>query len=359
MGMKRIGYTELPLHGGKAPRWLFEKMVELSREIIRVIVIEWGKEELLRRLSDPFWFQSFGCLLGFDWHSSGLTTTTTGAVKEALKQMEGEIGIFAAGGKGKAALKTPAEIEAKCMKYGIDAGDNLIRASRLCAKVDSAALQDGFSLYHHTIFFTTDGGFCVVQQGMDPDRGTARRYHWLSHNIKSFCDDPHTAVCCDERRKVLNLVASESKGNRSGILELVKEADRAMPEIELVLKMPHHHHIDASCIDPRRIKSVLLATYEHRIKSFEDLLLVKGVGPAFLRALSLTSEVIYGKPASFRDPARFSYAHGGKDGHPYPVNIRLYKHTIEVLKEVVNKAKIGHTDKMKALKRLSRMEEVA
>ncbi len=355
--MRRTGSAELPLHTGRAPRWLFEKMVELSRCILEIMVMEWGSEGVLKRLADPFWFQSLGCLLGFDWHSSGLTTTTTGAIKEALKGIEGELGIFVAGGKGRSAIKTPEELERKSERYGVEAGKELIKASRLIAKVDSAAVQDGYSLYHHCIFFTRNGDYCVIQQGMDPSTRLARRYHWLSHRIKSFCEDPHAAVCCDVKRPSLNLVAKEARSNREGMVELSREGERILADVELVLKMPKHHEITKREINLVKIKSVLLKTYEAQPKTFEELLLVRGTGPAFLRALALTSEVIYGAPVSFRDPARFSFAHGGKDGHPYPVNIRIYKHTIEVLKEVVNRAKMGITDKEKALKRLCRMEE--
>ncbi len=354
--MRRTGCTELPLHGGKAPRWLFEKMTELAREILKTMAYEHGAGEILRRLADPFWFQSLGCLLGFDWHSSGLTTTTCGALKEALKGLDKEIGLFAAGGKGKVALSTPTEIERRCHRFGIDAGEELIRVSRLTSKIDNSAIQDGFSLYHHSIFFTKDGHWCVIQQGLDGSRALARRYHWLSHGLKSFTSDPHSAVCCDVARPSLNLVAREAEENRSAMVELAKEGRAAIAEVELVLRMPPRHHINTSDIDPKRVKSVLEKTYQ-RLNSFEDLLLTRGAGPKFLRALALTAEVIYGKPASFRDPVRFSFAHGGKDGHPYPVNIRIYKHTIEALRETLNRAKIGHTDRIKAFRRLAKLEE--
>ncbi len=357
--MRRTGYAELPLHTGKAPRWLFEKMRELAREILMVMAIEHGVSEILKRLSDPFWFQALGCLLGFDWHSSGLTTTTTAALKDALRNVGKEIGVFAAGGKGKTALKTPEEIARICDVHGIGSGDLLIRASRLSSKVDASAVQDGFSLYHHTIFFTALGDWCVIQQGMDETKGMARRYHWLSEDLRSFCCEPHKAVCCDEKRKVLNLVAEEAEENRRAMLELASSGDKGLAEVELALRLPSRHGISLSDIDPKKLKKVFLETYERRLDSFEDLLLTKGAGAKFLRALSLTAELVYGSPVSFRDPARFSFAHGGKDGHPYPVSIKIYKHTIEVLKEVVSKAKIGHYDKLKAFRRLTKLEEGA
>ncbi|BAT70863.1 conserved hypothetical protein [Thermosulfidibacter takaii ABI70S6] len=329
-------------------------MVELSSAILQVMVLEWGTKGIISRLADPFWFQALGCLLGFDWHSSGLTTTTTGAIKEALNKCGSELGLFAAGGKGKTALETPLQLAETCEKTGIEEGEKLIKVSRLTAKIDNNAVQDGYSLYHHVIFFDKEGNWCVVQQGLNPNNNMARRYHWLSESVKSFTEDPHHAVCCDNRGRILNLVASEAKENRKGMLELAKEGERALAEMELVLKMPLHHHIDKLSINLSRFKSVLVHTYERQVISFEELLLTKGVGASFLRALALTSEVVFGKPVSFKDPARFSFAHGGKDGHPYPVNLRIYKHTIEILKEIINKAKIGKTDKLKALRRLSR-----
>ncbi len=332
-------------------------MRELAGEILEVMVYEWGSAKVIQRLADPFWFQSLGCLLGFDWHSSGLTTTTTGALKEALKEREKELGIFVAGGKGKTALKTLEEIDRKCDEVGIEKGREIKRASRLTAKVDNNALQDGYMLYHHTIFFTKDGHWCVIQQGMNENTAMARRYHWLGREGTNFTSDPHHAVCCNQKGKVLNLVASEAEGNRQAMVELAREGEKALAEMELVLKLPRHHYIGSDQINPKRFKSVLLSTYESKVRSFEELLLTKGAGSAFLRALALTSEVIYGEPVSFRDPARFSFAHGGKDGHPYPVSIRIYKHTIEMLKEILNKAKMGHTDKIKAFRRLSNLEE--
>ncbi len=334
-------------------------MTELAGAILEVMALEWGTAGILERLSNPFWFQSLGCLLGFDWHSSGLTTTTTGAIKEALKSIGKELGLFAAGGKGKSALKAPEQIDQKCEQRGLEAGELLIKVSRLTAKIDNSALQDGFSLYHHTIFFDKKGRWCVIQQGLNPESQMARRYHWYSESLKSFTSDPHSAVCCDVKGTVLNLVASEAEDNRRGILELSKEGEKVLPEIELVLKMPPHHHIDTRCINPARLKSTLLNLYERQVSNFEELLLTKGTGASFLRALALTSEVIYGTPVSYRDPARFSFAHGGKDGHPYPVNLKTYRHTIEVLKEMVNRAKMGHSDKLRAFRRLESLTSCA
>ncbi|RMG60268.1 MAG: DUF763 domain-containing protein [Deltaproteobacteria bacterium] len=358
--MKRTGTTDLPLHGGKAPRWLFERMSLLAGEIVSAIALEFGPVEVLRRLSDPAWFQAFGCVLGFDWHSSGVTTTVTGAIKEGLKGREEEVGIFPCGGKGGASRKTPGEILTFSDRVGTD-GDSLVYASRISAKVDSAAVQDGYQIYHHAFFFTREGEWAVVQQGMNEERRRARRYHWISESVRDFVEEPHAAVCCDGREKVLNLVAKESSSTRSIIAELsrmdpekvVKLVARANEGRGRHLEMPVRHPVRGEDIRPENLRRILLDTYEKQPEDFETLLGVKGVGPKTLRALSLVSEVIYGAPPSFRDPARFSFAHGGKDGTPYPVNRAEYDRTIDVMRGAVEKAKIGRKEKMEALKRLS------
>ncbi len=344
----------LPLHYGSAPRWLFDRMVRLGREILRVLVFEFGPKEVLRRLSDPFWFQALGCLLGFDWHSSGLTTTVCGALKEAVRGREGELGIFVVGGKGRAALKTPQEIAHYGDRYGIEA-DPLIRMSRLVAKVDSCALQDGYDLYHHTFFFTREGTWCVIQQGMNPCNRYARRYHWLSEGLDDPCCEPHKAVCCDERREALNLVARESSGTRKAIMDMAhQDPELILKEIRPAgnLDLPQRHDLTPGDLAPERVRSILLKTYERLPEDFGELLLIRGLGPRSLRALSLLAELLYGEPPSFKDPARFSFAHGGKDGRPYPVDRELYDRTIEVLKECLWAAKVGYTEKLKALRRL-------
>ena len=357
--MKKTATVDLPLHTGKAPKWLFDRMCKLSTEVLYVIALEFGPEEIVKRLADPFWFQAFGCLLGFDWHSSGLTTTVMAAVKEALRRCK-DLGIFVAGGKGKTALNTPEEIERICDKFGIEKGEELIKLSRLVAKIDSCALQDGFKLYHHTFIFTQDAKkWAVVQQGMDPAKKLARRYHWLSEKIKKITIDPHYAICCDEKRKVLNLVSSESEKLQKEMVELVREKpDKLIAEMEMLkLALPTRHHIEVDDIDKKRFWSVLERAYQQDVKRFEELLLVKGTGEKFLRALALTSELIFGTPVSYKDPVRYSFAHGGKDGHPFPVKKYVYDHTIEVLKEAVNKAKIGDYEKLRSLKRLSKLKE--
>jgi hypothetical protein len=300
-----------------------------------------------------------GCVLGFDWHSSGLTTTVCGAIKEGIKGISDEIGLFIAGGKGKAAIKTPDEIRLICEKTSLSA-PSLIYASRLSAKVDNSAIQDGYSLYHHTIFFTTDGNWCVIQQGMNPENQYARRYHWLSENVKSFVCEPHAAICALKKEKVvLNLVAKESEATRKTNASLArKHPDRLFREWRNIqrLYLPRHHFIGPDDINPKRLYKTFIKAYEAQPKDFEKLLGVRGVGPKSLRALSLISEIIYDKRPSFRDPARFGFAHGGKDRHPYPVNLPLYDKSIEILKEAVNSARLGYTEKLKAIRRLSLFE---
>jgi len=355
----RSGTANLPLHGGKAPAWLFSRMVKLSREITTHIVAEFGSDEMLRRLSDPFWFQAFGCVLGFDWHSSGVTTTVTGAVKEGVRGLERELGFFAGGGKGAASRKTPAEIADACDRLSIDAKP-LVYASRMSAKVDSAAVQDGYQLYHHAFFFTPSGGWCVVQQGMNDDNGMARRYHWLAASVKSYVNEPHAAICADATAPTLNLVAAESDPVRTASAGLSREkpavvldALRQLP----VLTMPRRHAVLIADVDTRYLEKILLKTYERAPGDFETLLGMEGVGARTLRALALTSEIIYGTPASTRDPARFSFAHGGKDGFPYPVDRDTYDKTVEVLRQAVNKAGVDRSERVAALKRLVKFGE--
>jgi hypothetical protein len=352
---RRTGVASLPLHTGRAPAWLFGRMVRLAREVLAHLVAEYGPEEVLRRLSDPFWFQAFGCVLGFDWHSSGVTTTVCGALKEAVRGRQADFGLYVAGGKGATSRKTPAEILAACEALSLEP-EPLVEASRLAAKVDNTAVQDGHQLYHHSFVFTPAGSWCVVQQGMSDASRTARRYHWLSEGLASFVDEPHAAVCCDARGVQLNMVAAESAAARAAVTELA-----AQPPEELLslfervpsLFMPKPHPVSLADIHPGRLHQVLLRTYERPPEDFASLLGTAGLGPKSLRALALTAEVIYGAKASTRDPARFAFAHGGKDGTPHPVDRAAYDVTIEVLHEALNRAKVDRSERISALKRLA------
>jgi len=354
----RTGTADLPLHGGRAPRWLFERMVLLAREMSLAVLSEEGTAGLLRRLADPVWFQALGCVLGFDWHSSGLTTTTCGALKEALRPMADEAGLHVAGGKGRASRRTPSEIERACDRSGLDA-DRLTRASRLSAKVDSSAVQDGFQVYHHTFLFSGDGSWAVIQQGMNPDTGMARRYHWLT--TERFDADPHAAVAgrAAGDRPVLNLVAAEAARNRAASAALARETPATvLGELGATrsLSLPRRHEALLDDLHPDRLERVLLAAYEAQPEDFTALLAVPGVGAKGLRALALVAELAYGEPLSVRDPVSYAWAHGGKDGTPYPVDRPVYDSTIASLRRALEQARTGRTEKVDALKRLARVE---
>lgn len=357
--MAQTGITILPLHYGKAPRWLFQRMTLLARQVVLVLVEEFGPEEVLRRLADPFWFQAFGCALGFDWHSSGLTTTVCGALKEGVKGLEKGLSLFVVGGKGAVSRQVPGEIEKIGDVLSLDPKP-LVYASRMVAKVDNAALQDGYQIYHHCFLFTASGLWGVVQQGMNPATRYARRYHWLSEGIKDFVCEPHAAICCDQKGKPLNLIAAESEGARRATTTLSHEKPEwLVSELRRLssLSLPARHHVLLQDVHPDRLGRVFLKTYEHQPQSFEELLGLEGVGPKTLRALCLLSELIYGASPSFRDPVRFSFAHGGKDGHPYPVDRANYDRSIEVLRRAITSAKLGNREKLEALKRLSVWEK--
>lgn len=350
----KTGTADLPLHTGKIPSWLFNLMRSLARQIIIVFCEDLGKEAFLKKLSDPFWFQAFGCALGFDWHSSGLTTTVCGAIKEALKGMERDVGLFVAGGKGLNARKTPEEIR----KYGdyisVDP-EMLVYSSRMAAKVDSAAVQDGYQLYHHFFVFSDDGRWIVVQQGMNEQTGYTRRYHWYSDAVKDFVVEPHSGIITEKTGIALNLVAAESRDSRETIVNISHEKpERNIDELLKIreLKMPGRHYITPEDINPTKLKKIFLKTYMEKPEDFERLLSIEGVGPKTIRALALISELIYGVAPSFRDPARFSYCHGGKDGHPYPIDRALYEKTIEVLEKGIIKSKIPQKYKYMTLRRL-------
>lgn len=351
----RTGTAHLPLHGGKAPAWLFERMTKLAREVCIVVVEEFGPEEILRRLSDPYWFQAFGCALGFDWHSSGLTTTTCGALKEGLRGIESDLGLFVAGGKGGTSRQTPAQIEAFGDRFSADPAQ-LIYASKMAAKVDSAAVQDGYQLYHHVFIFTRNGSWAVVQQGMNESTRYARRYHWLGETVADFVCEPHAAICAEMTGSCLNLVAEESSPARKTITAIAaqEKPEKTLAELGRIrsLELPVRHYLRAEDIHPERLGRILISTYERSPQGFEELLSLPGVGPKTIRALSLLSELVYGAPASFSDPARFSFAHGGKDGIPYPVDCATYDQSIALLRKAISRSRMGLDEKRRALARL-------
>jgi len=354
----RTGVANLPLHYGKAPKWLFDRMVKLAREITIVIVSDFSAEEMLRRLSNPYWFQAFGCVLGFDWHSSGVTTTLCGALKEGIKGIEPDLGLFVAGGKGATSRKTPGELENWGERLSLDTSP-LIYASRMSAKVDSAGIQDGYELYHHSFIFTLGGAWTVIQQGMNEANHYARRYHWLSESVTSFVNEPHSAIASEGHGRALNLVAAESNPARAIIPQIVdnEKPEKLLADLKKIktLTLPEHHYLSTADLHPDSLSKILLSTYERQPEDFETLLGLPGVGARTIRALSLISELVYGVPPSYRDPARYSFAHGGKDGIPYPVDKKTYDQSIEILAKAIHRAKIGLTDKKEAARRLGRL----
>jgi hypothetical protein len=377
---QRTGSADLPLHGGHVPAWLATRMAALGRVICEAIVHHYGRDELLRRLSHPFWFQSFGAVMGMDWHSSGITTSVIGALKRGLSPLSDELGLYVCGGRGKHSRLTPSELIAIGERTGLD-GDLLARSSRLVAKVDSAAVQDGFDLYLHSFIVTDTGQWCVVQQGMSDTLRTARRYHWLSEGLTSFVSEPHSAIEGPNRGLIVNLTDARAEAARTAQVELVsggpdkvlsvlrrqaRESARtdgnaaldlfahAEPEPAALphLHMPAHHDVRASDVLMRRLHGTLAAAADRGPADFAELLLSPGVGARTVASLALVAEVVHGTPSRFSDPARFSVAHGGKDGHPFPVPLRVYDETIRVLKHAVEQAKLGRDDKLAAIARL-------
>jgi hypothetical protein len=352
---QRTGIANLPLHYGKVPPWLFARMSQLAREIVIVTITEFGAAEMLRRLSDPFWFQAFGCVLGYDWHSSGVTTTVCGAIKDGMKGLEKDLGLFVAGGKGRTSRKTPGEIEDTGHLLKVNPS-SLVYASRMSALVDNSALQDGYQLYHHCFFFTRDGAWAVVQQGMNETNRYARRYHWLGEKVSDFVCEPEAAICSQARGEALNLVALESAKAREVVTQVATEQkpNKIVSQLKRLktLSLPERAYISLEDIHPDRLGKIFLNAYEHKPGNFESLLALGGIGPKTLRALSLISELVYDTPVSLRDPARYSFAHGGKDGYPYPVDRKTYDSSIQFLIQALEKAKIGDNAKLEAFRRL-------
>lgn len=390
--IKRSGYADLPLHTGTVPKWLADRMMILGTQIIEALVLSYGKKEVLVRLSDPLWFQSFGCVLGMDWHSSGITTSVMYALKRGLNRRAKELGLAVCGGRGKYSRRTPQELEILADMTGMD-GNKLVSCSRLAAKVDGTAVQDGFQLYQHNFILSDEGDWTIIQQGMNASERKARRYHWSSEHVRSFVESPHTGVTGENKGLILNLTDSLASPTRSKILSIASERpdrvineikkmtqpsspqlelfedETALGDISLPLKnqkrailirndrnlvMPSHHEVRAEDVDLKRLGSVLVTAYEMNNKDFESLLLTPGLGPRTLQSLALVSEVIYGTPTRFTDPARFSFAHGGKDGNPFPVATRIYDESIRILGNSIERSKLGYNDKSECLRRLEK-----
>jgi len=376
--IQRAGSANLSLHGGQVPAWLSARMAALGRVIAEAIVHHYGRDELLSRLSNPFWFQSFGSVMGMDWHSSGITTSVLAALKRGLRPVQNELGIYICGGKGAHSRRTPTELLVMGDCTGIDAAP-LIQASRLVAKIDSAVVQDGYDLYLHGFVASKDGKWCVIQQGMNVLRREARRYHWKSENLTSFFDSPHSAVEGRNIGPIVNLADTQAAASRSAALTLVERGpdrtidvlrqlsgcanqtldlfsesstERVNPSLHTHLKLPSHHDVKAADIDLKRLHQTLHAASERGPQDFAQLLLTPGVGARTVTALAFVAEVVHGAPYRFSDPARFSLAHGGKDGHPFPVPLKVYDETIRVLKFAIDHANLGRSEKLSAIKRL-------
>ncbi len=374
---RNSGHADLPLHTGTVPRWLADRMMVLGTLITESLVENFGPDEVLVRLSDPLWFQSFGAVMGMDWHSSGITTSVMYALKRGLNPRAKELGIYVCGGRGKYSRMTPQELLDIADREGLN-GDALVRNSKLVAKVDNNAVQDGFQLYQHNFILTRSGNWIVVQQGMNTAEKKARRYHWCSNDLRSFVEEPHTGVVGENRGKILNLTDTAADKARDSILEMShEEPERLIKEITQIgkpasemiflqggqpslfkeleprsIEMPSHHEVLEQDVDLKRLGGVLATAYQSQPKDFESLLLTPGLGPRTLQSLALVSEVIYGTPSRFTDPARFSFAHGGKDGHPFPVPLKIYDESIRVLRDSIEKSKLGYNDKSDCIRRL-------
>lgn len=356
--MKRSGTADLPLHYGYVPEWLAQRMAKLGLAVVENIVLDYGRDEVLRRLSDPFWFQSLGAVMGMDWHSSGITTSVMAALKRSVNPHSRELGIYICGGKGKYSRQTPAELLRIGSATGLD-GDYLVKCSKLSAKVDNTAVQDGFQLYTHNFILSSNGQWTVIQQGMNDSSSTARRYHWHSGGLQSFVDDPHTGICGRNQGQILNMADKRAATSRTGVMQITAEhPERMLKEISRLV-MPAHHDVRAEDVDLKRLGAVLWLAHEKQPRDFEELLQLPGLGPRTLQSLALVSEVIHGAPARFSDPARFSFAHGGKDGHPFPVPLKVYDETIGFLQKAIDKAKIGLSEKTEATKRLTQAAQRA
>jgi uncharacterized protein len=352
--MKRSGTADLPLHGGRVPPWLASRMTELGTAIAEQVILNYGQSGFLTRLSDPFWFQAYGTVMGMDWHSSGITTSVLGALKRGMNPRFPELGLMFCGGRGRHSVRTPDELRAFSLKNGLD-GDALARTSRLTARVDNNAVADGFQLYLHSFAITKSGEWVVVQQGMNPENHLARRYHWHSATVRDFVSEPHTAIVGKPLGEILNLVDARAVKAQDALLSIAKAPITSVLNDARKLVMPTHHDVRAEDIDLKRLGAVLAVAHEQDLRDFASLLLVEGLGPRTLQSLALIAEVVHGAPSRFSDPARFSFAHGGKDGHPFPVPLKTYDESLAVLRRSLNAARLGYMAKLEGLRRLDRL----
>jgi hypothetical protein len=349
--VKRSGIADLPLHGGRVPAWLAGRMERLGTGIVEAVVHHYGRGALLTRLSDPFWFQALGSVMGMDWHSSGITTSVMGALKRGLNPRAHELGLFVCGGRGRQSRRTPDELRALGERLGLD-GESLVRTSRLTARVDNNAVDDGFQIYLHSFVLTADGEWAVVQQGMNEASGLARRYHWHSPTVRDFVSDPHAAIVGEPAGTIRNLVDGRARPAQEALLAITREdPSRTLADIRR-LEMPTHHDVRARDVHERRLGAVLALAHERELRDFASFLLLEQLGPRTLQSLALVAEVVHGAPARFDDPARFSFAHGGKDGHPFPVPLTVYDESIGMLRRALDAASVGHTEKLDGFKRL-------
>jgi hypothetical protein len=351
--MQRSGIADLPLHGGSVPKWLADRMTLLGTAITEHVVYHYGASAFLSRLADPFWFQALGSVMGMDWHSSGITTSVLGALKRGLNPRTRELGLYVCGGRGRHSRQTPTELLRYADGTGLN-GESLVRSSRLAARVDNNAIVDSFQLYLHGFVVAASGEWTIVQQGMNGDSGMARRYHWHSAAVRDFTNEPHTGIVGEHQGTIMNLVAAAAEPAQQALLEVV----RTRPETTLTnirkLTMPTHHDVRVENVDLKRLGAVLAVAYEHEFHDFASLLLLEKLGPRTLQSLALVAEVVHGTPTRFSDPARFSFALGGKDGHPFPVPLKTYDETIHVLRHSLEAAKVGNTEKIDGLRRLDR-----
>src|SRR6266516_3496143 len=351
--MKRSGVADLPLHGGRVPQWLAERMTKLGTAITEVIIRDYGTSAFLSRLSDPFWFQALGAVMGMDWHSSGITTSVMGALKRGLAPRADELGIYICGGRGRFSRNTPQELRSIAERRGFD-GEALVRISRLTARVDNNAIADGFQIYLHNFVVTSNGEWAVVQQGLNDRSGMARRYHWHSASVRDFVAEPHTGIVGEHQGTIMNLVDAQAKPAQTSLLQIAREHPEKTLSAARHLRLPTHHEVRAQNVDLKRLGAVLAVAYERDLHDFAELLLLEKLGPRTLQSLALVAEVVHGTPSRFNDPARFSFAHGGKDGHPFKVPLKTYDASLNFLRNSLDRARVGDREKLDGFRRLNR-----